>query len=61
MTQLNRLQELIEDETEITESDSSIYILRLYFAGQTPKSVTAFANLKKIYDEHLEEGTRLRL
>src|SRR5687768_634629 len=27
--------------------------LRLYVAGQTPKSVTAFANLKKICDQHL--------
>lgn len=27
--------------------------LRLYVAGQTPKSVVAFANLKKICEEHL--------
>lgn len=27
--------------------------LRLYVAGQTPKSVAAFANLKKICEEHL--------
>jgi circadian clock protein KaiB len=27
--------------------------LRLYVAGQTPKSQTAFANLKKICEEHL--------
>lgn len=27
--------------------------LRLYVAGQTPKSVTAFANLKRICEEHL--------
>lgn len=30
------------------------YELRLYVAGQTPKSVAAFANLKRICDEHLE-------
>lgn len=29
------------------------YELRLYVAGQTPKSLTAFANLKRICDEHL--------
>lgn len=29
------------------------YNLRLYVAGQTPKSLTALANLKKICDEHL--------
>ena len=28
--------------------------LRLYVAGQTPKSLAAFANLKKICEEHLE-------
>lgn len=27
--------------------------LRLYVAGQTPRAVTAYANLKKICDEHL--------
>ncbi|MGE3177173.1 MAG: circadian clock KaiB family protein [Vicinamibacterales bacterium] len=27
--------------------------LRLYVAGQTPKSLLAFANLKRICDEHL--------
>ncbi len=29
------------------------YMLRLYVAGQTPRCVTAFANLKKICEEHL--------
>jgi circadian clock protein KaiB len=29
------------------------YQLRLYVAGQTPKSLAAFANLKKICEEHL--------
>ena len=28
--------------------------LRLYVAGQTPKSVRAFANLKVLCDEHLQ-------
>jgi len=27
--------------------------LRLYVAGQTPKSLTALANLKRICDEHM--------
>lgn len=29
------------------------YQLRLYVAGQTPKSLAAFANLKKLCEEHL--------
>ena len=28
--------------------------LRLYVAGQTPKSLTAFSNLKKICESHLD-------
>jgi circadian clock protein KaiB len=31
-----------------------LFELRLYVAGQTPKAVRAFANLRKICDEHLE-------
>lgn len=30
-----------------------IWNLRLYVAGQTPKSLSAFANLKKLCEEHL--------
>jgi len=30
-----------------------LWRLRLYVAGQTPKSMTAFANLKKLCEEHL--------
>ncbi|RXE56131.1 circadian clock protein KaiB [Methanoculleus taiwanensis] len=33
--------------------NGEVWILRLYVAGQTPKSLTAFANLKKLCEEHL--------
>ncbi len=33
--------------------DPGTYNLRLYVAGQTPKSLTAIANLKRICEEHL--------
>jgi circadian clock protein KaiB len=36
-----------------TKRPSKTYELRLYVAGQTPKSLAAFANLKKICEEHL--------
>jgi circadian clock protein KaiB len=36
------------------EENPEFWELRLYVAGQTPKSVTAFANLKKLCEEHLE-------
>ena len=32
---------------------SDIWELRLYVAGQSPRSVAAFSNLKKICEEHL--------
>lgn len=35
------------------DSDEEIWELRLYVAGQTPNSLKAFANLKKICEEHL--------
>jgi circadian clock protein KaiB len=33
---------------------AKLWRLRLYVAGQTPKSLTAFANLKRICDNHLK-------
>ena len=33
---------------------SENYALKLYVAGQTPKAVRAFSNLRKICEEHLE-------
>ena len=34
-------------------SEQDGYNLRLYVAGQTPKSITAIANLKKLCEKHL--------
>jgi circadian clock protein KaiB len=33
---------------------SENYALKLYVAGQTPKAVRAFSNLRRICEEHLE-------
>jgi len=35
------------------EPPAERWLLRLYVAGQTPKSVTALANLKKLCESHL--------
>ena len=35
-------------------TDENKWLLRLYVAGQTPKAITAYANLKKICEEHLQ-------
>ncbi len=41
--------------------DDEVWILKLYVAGQTPKSLTAFANLKKICQEHLNGKYRIEV
>ncbi len=41
--------------------DVGLVELRLYVAGQTPKSLAALANLKKICDEHLTGRYKLHV
>lgn len=36
------------------KTDDKKWVLKLYVAGQSPKALTAFANLKKICEEQLE-------
>jgi len=38
-----------------------LWQLRLYVAGQTPKSLTAFSNLKKICESHLKDRYRIEV
>jgi circadian clock protein KaiB len=38
---------------EVRASEQVPYVLRLYIAGQTPKSITAIGNLKKLCEQHL--------
>jgi len=42
-------------------SRSDFFILRLYIAGQTPNSMTAIANLKKICEERLQGKYRIEV
>ena len=41
-------------EKKPRKTTKDMWILRLYVAGQTPKAITAFTNLKKICEEQLE-------
>ena len=43
------------------EDEDKEWILRLYVAGQTPKSLRAYKNLKKIAEEHLAGKYRIEL
>ena len=40
---------------------NEVWELRLYVAGQTPKSVAAFSNLKAICEEHLSGRYRIEV
>jgi circadian clock protein KaiB len=40
---------------------SGFWELRLYVAGQTPRSLTAFANLKQICEDHLKGRYRIQV
>jgi circadian clock protein KaiB len=43
----------IKEEKPVKTVDDK-WILRLYVAGQTPKAITAFTNLKKICEDQLK-------
>ena len=49
-------------DTEIKNKDvDATWDLCLYVAGQTPKSLAAFANLKKLCEEHLAGQYRIEI
>lgn len=46
------LQEIHKNSQE-SGTATDVWDLRLYVAGQSPRSIAAFSNLKKICEEHL--------
>lgn len=46
---------------KVKNGDAELIELRLYVAGQTPKSLAALANLKKICHHHLEGRYKLHV
>jgi circadian clock protein KaiB len=44
----------VSGATEGGEAAPRTWKLKLYIAGQTPRSMAALANLKRIVDEHLD-------
>lgn len=42
-------------------TDDKSQVLRLYIAGQTPRSIAAFSNLKRICEEHLAGRYRIEV
>jgi circadian clock protein KaiB len=52
---------LLSRETRSKKGSAQVWDLRLYVAGQTPRSVAAFANLKKLCEEHLPGQYRIEV
>jgi circadian clock protein KaiB len=55
------VDEKSQTKTKTASAASKPWDLRLYLAGQTTKSVAAFANLKKICEEHLPGQYRIEV
>jgi circadian clock protein KaiB len=49
------------DEPENAAMESETWELKLYVAGKTSKSLSAFANLKKICEEHMQGRYRIEV
>jgi len=47
------LHDIAQDVQPRGSKKDEVWQLRLYVAGQTPRSLTAFANLKNLCEEHL--------
>ena len=43
------------------QEDEGLWYLRLYVSNHTPKSMVAFANLKRICEEHLAEHYQIEV
>ncbi len=48
-------------EGHLNDAPAKFWELRLYVAGQTPRSLTAFVNLKKICESHLKGRYRIQV
>lgn len=51
----------VENQESSDNPDLEIWLFRLYVAGQTPKSIAAFANLKKLCEEYLDGQYRIEV
>jgi circadian clock protein KaiB len=49
----------VAKSVKLAEAQDDEWVLRLYVAGQTPRSLTAFSNLKKICAQHLRNKYRI--
>lgn len=51
----------VTELTKTPEAQKDKWLLRLYVAGQTPKCIAAFGNLKKICAEYLDNRYQIEI
>ena len=51
----------VTERTKTPEAHKDKWLLRLYVAGQTPKCIAAFGNLKKICAEYLDNRYQIEI
>jgi circadian clock protein KaiB len=54
-------QQFVKTKKKFAGKSQMILVLRLYVAGQTPKSLAAISNLKKICSEHFEAKCKIEV
>ncbi len=45
----------------LNDIENDVWVLKLYVAGHSPKSVTAFKNLKEICEKHLKNKYEIKI
>ena len=59
---MNDVRHSMEAPVDLPDGKApEMWELRLYVAGQTPKSITAFANIKRLCEEHLPGRYRIEI
>lgn len=51
----------LEAEAALKAKETATYVLRLYIAGTTPRSLRAVANVKAVCEEHLKDRYELEV
>lgn len=51
----------MNQDNDMNTPEAGHYVLRLYVAGHTPKSLSAISNLKRICEEYLSERYELEV
>ena len=59
MSDMNQI--IDHNDEHLADDDERLWDLRLYVAGQTPKSIAAFSNLKRVCEEHMAGKYKLEV